>query len=376
MVPVASDGGQLFLFGGEYASPSGLQFYHYKDFWVYKIKSKSWEKINAPNPPSPRSGHRMVCSKKKLFVFGGFYDNNMVFTYHNDIHYFSLESYTWTKINLASSIIPEPRSGCVMSTTKDGKIFVYGGYTKARKNKEIEHGKTHTDAFLLAHDEKNNVYKWNQVKMGGMKPQPRSGVAFCTSANDRIYIFGGVMDTEEDDENVKGMFGNEIHYFDLNGNVWRKVEIGVSKKLESPLEDKTEEMKDEIATTTTTTSDNVFQLTVGSASHSTTSKKASTAPQLDIGSPSPRMNSGIVIVKNVLYLFAGMYEMGHRQYTLNDFYSLDLHKLDSFKTIVSNMPSLLWLGSDSEGSEDSDMDDLEEEDDSDESGSDSDMDTD
>ena len=41
----AGDGGQLWVFGGEYASPSQSQFYHYKDLWVFHLKTKKWEKI-------------------------------------------------------------------------------------------------------------------------------------------------------------------------------------------------------------------------------------------------------------------------------------------------------------------------------------------
>lgn len=60
MVSIASDGGQLWLFGGEYASPTQSQFYHYRDLWVYRISTKRWEKINRSGAPSARSGHRMV----------------------------------------------------------------------------------------------------------------------------------------------------------------------------------------------------------------------------------------------------------------------------------------------------------------------------
>jgi len=44
-VLTATDGGQLWIFGGEYASPSQSQFYHYKDLWVFYLKTKKWEKI-------------------------------------------------------------------------------------------------------------------------------------------------------------------------------------------------------------------------------------------------------------------------------------------------------------------------------------------
>ena len=124
-------GGQMWLFGGEFASPTQSQFYHYKDLWVLYFNSNKWEKIrycflpyftvlktteledcvcvsssgtalpaekrsveygvNASNAhrqvlcflrcsvaggPSARSGHRMVVAKKQIIVFGGFHDSH------------------------------------------------------------------------------------------------------------------------------------------------------------------------------------------------------------------------------------------------------------------------------------------------------------
>lgn len=43
VVPTA--GGQLWVFGGEFASPNGEQFYHYKDLWVLHLATKTWEQI-------------------------------------------------------------------------------------------------------------------------------------------------------------------------------------------------------------------------------------------------------------------------------------------------------------------------------------------
>jgi hypothetical protein len=157
------------------------------------------------------------------------------------------------------------------------------------------------------------------------------------------------------------MFSNEIHYFDLNQTVWRKIELAGSKKpVESIADEPTAAEQQE-----TVVSDDVFQLKVGPAP-SQAKNYLKTGP-LDVGSPSPRMNSGILVVKNILYVFAGIYEQGHRQYTLNDFHSLDLHKLDSWKTLVPNMPSLMWLGSDSEASSSEDDDGMESEEDSEDS---------
>lgn len=42
---VPQGGGQLWVFGGEFASPNGEQFYHYKDLWVLHLATNTWENI-------------------------------------------------------------------------------------------------------------------------------------------------------------------------------------------------------------------------------------------------------------------------------------------------------------------------------------------
>lgn len=44
-VAVSSNKGELWIFGGEFTSPSESQFYHYKDLWVYHLGDKKWERI-------------------------------------------------------------------------------------------------------------------------------------------------------------------------------------------------------------------------------------------------------------------------------------------------------------------------------------------
>lgn len=154
IVSTETDGGQIWLFGGEYASPSQLQFIHFKDLWVWRVAQKKWEKIQSANAgPSARSGHRMVVTKKKLFVFGGFHDNNQTYRYFNDVHVFSLESYTWLQVNVGGSP-PAPRSGCCMVAGQDGKILVWGGFSKAAVKKDIDRGVSHADMVALMPESK------------------------------------------------------------------------------------------------------------------------------------------------------------------------------------------------------------------------------
>ncbi|XP_055624631.1 kelch domain-containing protein 4 [Toxorhynchites rutilus septentrionalis] len=364
MVSVSTDGGQIWLFGGEFASPSQLQFYHYKDLWVYRIGQKQWEKINATNGPSARSGHRMVIAKKTLFVFGGFHDNNSSYRYFNDLFAFSLENYTWTKIE-AAGVAPAPRSGCNMIANSDGKIMIWGGYSKSSVKKEIERGVTHADMFSLTNDKTNvKAYKWTLVKPGGKKPPPRSGMSAAVAANGKVYTFGGVMDTEEDEEDVRGLFSNDIHMLDPTSNTWRKLEL--NKKSSTKKQEQTDVEK-----TTVVHDDGVFTMSIGGPSGASSKDTSNESETIDLGGPSPRMNSGTIVCKGKLYVYGGLYESGSKQFTLSDLYSLDLHKLDQWKTFIANsLTGEEWVGSDSEQSssdeDEDDTDDDEDDDDDDE----------
>ena len=52
--------------------------------------------------------------------------------------------------------------------------------------------------------------------------------------------------------------------------------------------------------------------------------------------PHPRMNPILTVKNGILYLYGGLYEDGDRQFTLRDFYSLDLHKLEKWDTIIAS----------------------------------------
>lgn len=90
----------------------------------------------------------MVLHKKKIYLFGGFHDNDQTFKYFNDVYVFSLETYLWTKIEV-QGMGPTARSGgCIAAG--DDKLFVWGGYTKSNDKKDAQRGTTHADFFVLA----------------------------------------------------------------------------------------------------------------------------------------------------------------------------------------------------------------------------------
>lgn len=347
MVAVANDGGQLWIFGGEHPSPSQMQFFHYRDLWVYRLAEKKWEKVSATGGPSARSGHRMVAIKKKLFVFGGFYDSGISYTYFNDVWMFSMETYTWHEIKCEGVIKPAPRSAGCMAATPDGKLLVWGGYSRTSVKKDIDRGVTHSDMFVLTpeseshiilyffsrftiiflcteKDESGLVWKWSTVKPGGFKPMPRSGVGLTTTANGIGYTFGGVVDVDEDEENVLGNFSNDMYSIDLAKPTWRYIELNPKgTKSKGAAAGKDQEMTD--AQPVEKMSDNaVFKMVVGGGPSSFTGVfgQAPKPKVLPGNVPSPRMNASLVVCKKHLYLYGGIVEDGNKQFTLADLYSL------------------------------------------------------
>ncbi|GLH04960.1 Kelch domain-containing protein 4-like Protein [Gryllus bimaculatus] len=298
MVALSANQGQLWLFGGEYASPSQEQFYHYRDLWLFHMADKKWEKINAPGGPSARSGHRMVCVKKQLIVFGGFHDVLRDYKYFNDLYAFNLENYTWVKLE-PSGTPPSPRSGCVMAALPDGRVMIYGGYSKTRVKKDVDKGNVHTDMFILS----------PEIQISGKKD--KDGKSHRRRRKEK--------DSQEDKEADEGSCSEEE-------------EEDVEEALPAVIED------------------GVFTMTLGTASTSTVQETvvSESSNKTKYFVPSPRMNCGLAVKGGVLYLYGGMIEDGDRQYTYSDFYSLDLHKLDEWKTIIPNdLSTQEWFESDS-----------------------------
>lgn len=114
-----------------------------------------------------------------------------------------------------------------------------------------------------------------------------------------------------------------------------------------------EEIK-EATEKTTIADDGVFKITLGPS----TSEPGSSLQKADgpkAFQPAKRMNCGLAVKRGCLFLYGGMFEDGDKQVTYADMYSLDLKKLDEWKTIIpDDTTKQEWLGSESESeSEDS-----------------------
>ncbi|KAK7806727.1 hypothetical protein U0070_005388 [Myodes glareolus] len=390
-VVVPQSGGQLWVFGGEFASPDGEQFYHYKDLWVLHLATKTWEQIRSTGGPSGRSGHRMVAWKRQLILFGGFHESTRDYIYYSDVYSFSLDTFQWSKLS-PSGPGPTPRSGCLMAVTLQGSIAIYGGYSKQRVKKDVDKGTQHSDMFLLKPEEGGEgKWTWARINPSGVKPTPRSGFSVALAPNHQILVFGGVCD-EEEEESLEGSFFNDLYIYDPARSRWFAAQLKgpkseKKKRRRGKVEEQEGATEEESGGTGAPEPLEVIKEVVAEDGTVITIKQVLAPSGLPVRpppkaedsaleasstgqEPCPRSNAMLAVKHGLLYVYGGMFEAGDRQVTLSDFYCLDLHKMEEWKTLVEMDPkSQEWLeetdseedsSSDEEGAEGGDEDQEED----------------
>ena len=327
-VAVEQLGGQLWMFGGEFTSASGSQFYHYRDLWCFHFPSLRWEKVVSGGGPSARSGHRMVQQGNRLVVFGGFHHNGRDTKYFNDVFTFDLEKRSWSKV-MTLGTEPSPRSACHFFPTPNGSLVVFGGFCVEKGPEGLEKGQALEDMFLLSQEQQDDTaarWRWQPVSQRGVgRPSLRSGLASAV-AGERVFMFGGVADEEAGEEGEMGesSFFNDMFSVTVEGDqaTWRTVRLdstGKGKKRRRVIEDGGQEDHDDEEDQEATISETLLE----------DFNKAK-----DVFLPSPRFNSGLVFQDGLLFLFGGQLEKGEEDITLGGFYCLDTEKLDTWDIII------------------------------------------
>lgn len=140
-----------------------------------------------------------------------------------------------------AGVPPAPRSGCILLPTADNKFVIYGGYSKEKVKKDTERGRVHADMFLLQTDKNNATkYKWVCVKQTGIQMSPRCGASAVLIQPNQAFVFGGVYDDEDDDdnENLCGTFYNDLFALDVEKLCWRTVTLSGKKDATSSVEER------------------------------------------------------------------------------------------------------------------------------------------
>ncbi|XP_053934854.1 kelch domain-containing protein 4 isoform X4 [Cuculus canorus] len=325
----------------------------------------------------------MVACKRQLIIFGGFHESARDYIYYNDVYAFSLDSFTWSKL-APSGIGPAPRSGCQMAVSPEGSIIIYGGYSKQRIKKDVDKGTLHTDMFLLkaegAGKEEADKWIWSRLNPSGVKPTPRSGFSVAIGPNNRSLLFGGVHD-EEEEESIEGDFFNDIYFYDMGKNRWfpgrlkgPKLEKRKRRRgRQAEAEDAREEMEKqhpqgpmEIVKEVVAEDGTVMTIKQVISAPAEEKEKSESEEEEEDGAldqqvePCPRSNAMLAVKHGILYVYGGMFEVGDRQFTLSDLYSIDLHKMEEWKVLAEMDPKAQeWLEESESDEEDDDDDDME-----------------
>ncbi|KAJ7285850.1 galactose oxidase [Mycena rebaudengoi] len=368
-------GGKIFLFGEEYSSPQQRNFFHYRDFWSFDIMTHSWDRIDTKIRPSARSGHRMAIWKHYIILFGGFYDPGITTRYLNDLWVFDLQEYKWQQMQFRDTDLkPSPRSGFSFLSTPEG-ILLHGGYCKEYAKGKRPVGVMLEDTWFLKMtlatlDQSSSTtktadpltVKWERRKRPSTAYAPtlRSG---CTMtlwpAKNTGIMFGGVSDTDTSEETLESVFWNDLNGYQLAGKgKW------VSLNLRRPKSKNKAAGKKKI---------HVPAYKHGESDEDENMDEAPNQPPPEVEvdpndplltTPLPRYNAMLAVLKNTLYIYGGIYERGKTEYTLDDFYSIQLDKMDRYVCLKES--GIVIAEEDDESSSDDDDDEDDDEDDEDE----------
>lgn len=381
VVPYPAGGGKLFLFGGEFSSLHQNSFHHYRDFWCFDVSTHSWDRIDTKIRPSARSGHRMAVWKHYVVLFGGFYDPGITTRYHDDLWVFDIQEYKWQMIEFkANDARPSARSGFSFLPTAEG-IVLHGGYCKEYAKGKRPVGVMLEDTwylrFSIAQPDATStskkaqserlVAKWERRKRHGKAyaPSLRSGCTMALwAARDMGVLFGGVSDEDPDEENLTSVFFNDLNGYQwADKGRWISMMLKKPKKAKGPTKKKTakqvsrhewreEENEDFNEDGSTTVAAEVV---------------APAEPEIDaddpiLTTPLPRYNAMLAVLRNTLYIYGGIYESAHHEYTLDDFYSLQLDKMERY-VCLKKSDVVIKSGEESESDEDDEDDDDDDDDD-------------
>ena len=385
LVASPASGGRLWLFGGEFAALNQSSFHHYRDLWAFNISDRTWERFDTKLKPSARSGHRMALWKHLIVLFGGFHDVGIRTTYLSDLWIWDTVEYRWHEVVMRDvDRKPSARSGFSFLPCPEG-IILHGGYCKEYQGKQVK-GVPLDDTWFLKMDVEPTKIKWERRKKVGYAPTIRSGVQMALwQAKGIGVMFGGVHDSYDDDEDLTSSFYNDLFGYQTAGN-GRWISMALKRPKKKPtrkavrkqvkaVEDDHQGAAADNSEHEESGEDDAMDGDIGDAVHKLTngiSKTAlpegQTAPTQDEDDPDhpdktipiARYNAMMAVQRNTLYIYGGIVEAQNREFTLDDFYSLQLDKLDRFTCLKEcNIAELEWKESDSEsdGSDSSGSDD-------------------
>ncbi|KAA8494818.1 Kelch domain-containing protein 4 [Porphyridium purpureum] len=268
----SAQGGQLVVFGGEFASRSGSVFRHYSDLWVLDLSTYKWECVYgdaAPSAsstkqsaaPSARSGHRMafVEGGKKVVIFGGYFDNGKSSPrYFADCFLFDMDLRLWIRVDIQTGFYSIPvRSACLFlphvpstgrSTAEaESVVILGGGYARVRQKGENDKSVCYQDMYKMsltaASAGDTYTVRYESLRPTGQSPLTLQGLRMAQTVHGDAFGFGGVQEIELDETSIQDVFSCQLVGLSVTGDDrlrWFEPSVGHGKMARSKEQGKQE----------------------------------------------------------------------------------------------------------------------------------------
>ncbi|KAL8056978.1 hypothetical protein ABFX02_04G153600 [Erythranthe guttata] len=116
-------GKRLFIFGG--CGKSDNSEIYYDDLYILNTETFSWKRVvPSGTPPSKRDSHTCSSWKNKIIVIGG---EDSCDYYLSDVYILDADTLVWCKLNTTGQLMP-PRGGHT-TIAFGNKLFVFGGFS-------------------------------------------------------------------------------------------------------------------------------------------------------------------------------------------------------------------------------------------------------
>lgn len=327
----------------------------YTDTWALHLKNlesgkvPSWERLSRKGEyPSQRSGTGCALWKNKMLIFGGVQDEetdnhkvNSVF--YDDLFALDMDRRRWFKLNMKKSTV---------------------GRSRRRKKKNDDDTLANIQEISDQSDDddqedEENLVDGEAASSGWNLDKLRANMFAFIDADGNI-VYEKIEADEEDG------FGNETAVKNLpevredseeegyeadagdtsDQKVHVKSEIGVQDK-KTIVMTQAEEMnavEQMLEQCKVTQPDTVCKPFIGNSEVMTLNKEG--VPEaVSRQAPLPRINSQIVVRGNTLYIYGGILEVGDREVTLDDCWSIDLQKREEWVCIWNgSMHKQVWKG--------------------------------
>jgi len=317
---------------------------------ILQGKPPTWERMSVRDKKGPtgRSGTASISYKNRMLVFGGVVDeeqhHHLVDSiFYNDLHAFDNERRKWFPL----SIRPQSQGG-------DGK-------SRRRRKKTVDdEEKEETKEVQQKDDSDSSDFDEEDVGdtsgTGWDLDKLRSNM-FAFIDGDGNVVYEKIEENEDEGyaaDTGESKFDKKTAIHDGEEKVEEeeeKEEEEEEEEKEGEKEEEKEEKKDKIkefvpiAKNKGSGTPFLEGCTVSSSSVMAMDKDSGMPVAVARAEPLPRINSAVVVHGHTLYIYGGLLEVGDREVTLDDCWSLDLRKRDKWVCIwEGSMHKQVWRG--------------------------------